>query len=152
VRRRKETRMARKRGMATPIAARSGFGVWSSEFGVRGSEFGVQRGCGLRSLTFGKSEVRIQKSEYRAASCERRAANHIDPCALASSRKGLKSIMFKRMQAKREAYWLNHCCWCNRGLGDGGRISISSRFLDQRDYRKNAGKLSHSNCRASGVR
>ena len=45
------------------------------------------------------------------------------------------------MEAEREAYWLNYCCWCNREIGDGERISINSRFLDQRDYRKNAGKV-----------
>src|SRR5437773_8639898 len=50
--------------------------------------------------------------------------------------------MSKRMRAVREEYWLNHCRWCGRVLGENSeRISINSSFQNPKDYRKHAGKV-----------
>ena len=50
--------------------------------------------------------------------------------------------MSRRRQSEKEEYWLNHCCWRNREMGeDSERFSINTKFRDSKDYRKNAGKI-----------
>jgi len=51
-------------------------------------------------------------------------------------------IMPKRLSAKEKDYWLDHCAWCNRRMGEEGeRIAIKARFRDRKEYRKNEGKV-----------
>ena len=51
-------------------------------------------------------------------------------------------IMPKRLSAKEKDDWLGHCGWCNRRMGEEGeRIAIKARFRDQKEYRKNEGKV-----------
>jgi hypothetical protein len=50
--------------------------------------------------------------------------------------------MPKRLSAKERDVWLGHCAWCHRRLGEeSGRIAIKSKFRDQKDYRKNQGRV-----------
>jgi hypothetical protein len=51
-------------------------------------------------------------------------------------------IMPERLSAKEKDVRLGHCGWCNRRMGEEGeRIAIKARFLDQKEYRKNEGKV-----------
>jgi len=51
-------------------------------------------------------------------------------------------IVPKRLSAQEKDYWLGHCGWCNRQMGEEGeRIAIKARFRDQKEYRKNEGKV-----------
>jgi hypothetical protein len=50
--------------------------------------------------------------------------------------------MPERLSAKEKDAWLGHCGWCNRRMGEEGeRIAIKAKFRDQKEYRKNEGKL-----------
>jgi hypothetical protein len=50
--------------------------------------------------------------------------------------------MPKQLLAKERDVWLGHCAWCHRSLGEeSARIAIKARFRDQKDYRKNEGKV-----------
>jgi len=54
----------------------------------------------------------------------------------------VKNIMPRRRQVDKEEYWLNHCRWCDREMGEESeRFSINTKFRDPKDYRKNAGKI-----------
>ena len=51
-------------------------------------------------------------------------------------------VMPKRLSAKEHDDWLRHCGWCNRRIGEKGeRIAIKANFRDQKEYRKNEGKV-----------
>jgi len=50
--------------------------------------------------------------------------------------------MPKRLSANEKDDWLGHCGWCNRRIAEEGeRIAINARFRDQKEYRKNEGKV-----------
>jgi hypothetical protein len=50
--------------------------------------------------------------------------------------------VLKRLSAKEKDYWLGHCGWCNREIGEEDeRIGINSRFRDQYLYRKHEGTM-----------
>lgn len=47
----------------------------------------------------------------------------------------------KKTQAQLRDYWLSHCGWCRREIGeDEPRLATGMRFRDPKDYRKNIGK------------
>lgn len=49
-------------------------------------------------------------------------------------------MMPKRLSTKDSDYWLGHCGWCNREIGEeGDRITINARFRDKKLYRKHEG-------------
>jgi hypothetical protein len=51
-------------------------------------------------------------------------------------------IMPKRLSAREKDDWLGHCGWCNLRIGhEDERISINAKFQDQKDYRKNEGRV-----------
>jgi hypothetical protein len=51
-------------------------------------------------------------------------------------------IMPNRSSAEEQDYWLGHCGWCNRKIGEEGeRIAIKARFRDNKVYRKNEGRM-----------
>jgi hypothetical protein len=51
-------------------------------------------------------------------------------------------IMPKRLSTKVKDDWLGHCGWCNRRMDEEGeRFAIKARFRDQKEYRKNEGKV-----------
>jgi hypothetical protein len=48
----------------------------------------------------------------------------------------------KQTQAQLQNYWLSHCGWCRREIGeDEPVIGISMKYRDQKDYRQNQGKI-----------
>ena len=48
----------------------------------------------------------------------------------------------KQTQARLRDYWLSHCGWCQREIGeDKPVIGISMKFRDRKDYRQNQGKI-----------
>jgi hypothetical protein len=50
--------------------------------------------------------------------------------------------MKKSTQAQRDAYWLSHCGWCRREIGENVPcIGISMKFRDRRDYERHKGKI-----------
>ncbi|MBV8101824.1 MAG: hypothetical protein JOZ31_21985, partial [Verrucomicrobia bacterium] len=50
--------------------------------------------------------------------------------------------MSKRTQAQRNKYWLSHCGWCRRKIGeDVPVIGISMKFRDPSDYHRHKGKI-----------
>jgi hypothetical protein len=51
-------------------------------------------------------------------------------------------VMPKRSSTKEHDDWLGHCGWCHRRIGEQGeRIAIKANFRDQKEYRKNEGKV-----------
>lgn len=49
--------------------------------------------------------------------------------------------MPKRSQVQLRDWWLNHCGWCHREIGeDEPRLVAGLKFSDAKDYRKNIGK------------
>jgi hypothetical protein len=50
--------------------------------------------------------------------------------------------MRKRAQARLNDYWLSHCGWCRREIGeDVPCIGIGMKFRDRRDYERHKGKV-----------
>jgi hypothetical protein len=51
-------------------------------------------------------------------------------------------IVIKRLSAKEKDYWLGHCGWCNREIGEEDeRIGFNARFRDEEYYRENEGMM-----------
>jgi hypothetical protein len=50
--------------------------------------------------------------------------------------------MPKRTQAQLNKYWISHCGWCRREIGeDVPSIGISMKFRDPSDYQRQKGKI-----------
>jgi hypothetical protein len=50
--------------------------------------------------------------------------------------------MPKRSPRHLVDYWQDHCAWCRSKIGEEDeRFVVKARFRDQRDYRKNEGKV-----------
>jgi hypothetical protein len=51
-------------------------------------------------------------------------------------------IVIRRLSAEEKDYWLGHCGWCNREIGDEDeRIGLNARFRDEKYYRENEGMM-----------
>ncbi|HYZ73165.1 MAG TPA: hypothetical protein VE641_08795 [Chthoniobacterales bacterium] len=50
--------------------------------------------------------------------------------------------MPKKSQTQLRDWWLSHCGWCHREIGDEEpRLAAGLKFSDPKDYRKNIGKV-----------
>jgi hypothetical protein len=50
--------------------------------------------------------------------------------------------MPKKTQARLNKYWISHCGWCRREIGeDVPCIGISMKFRDPSDYQRQKGKI-----------